>query len=213
MLSSHRSVVRQIAPFYGRGEGTLALETLGWRGRLQGFRRRNEEKTFTLGGSPQAMIQADKGLTARLPLDPHERRGQSQPIRCTQGVPLEGVRGVVPDSLTGEDLRPGSGEARQKRACSSSLVWKRPSRRRRAKADQHSTMLPHQTIISVSSARTSLSHGVQGSSRQSGMMAEASQNFIGLSRAPPSAYVAPAPGGLWDGEASTPRQAHAQSRA
>ena len=69
-------------PFYGRGEGTLALETLRYRRRLQGFRRRNEEKTFTLGSGPQAMIQADKGLTARLPLDPHERRGQLQPIRC-----------------------------------------------------------------------------------------------------------------------------------
>ena len=52
------------------------------------------------------MIQADKGLTARLPLDPHKRRGQLQPIRCTQGVPLEGVRGIIPDGLTGEDLRP-----------------------------------------------------------------------------------------------------------
>jgi hypothetical protein len=65
----------QNRPFSGRSEGTLALETLGWRGCLQGFRRRNEEKTFTLGGGPQAMIKADKGLTARLPLDPHERRG------------------------------------------------------------------------------------------------------------------------------------------
>jgi hypothetical protein len=46
-------------------------------------------------------------------------------------------------------------------------------------------MLPHQTIISVSSASTWLSHRVQGSSRQRGMMAEASQNFIDLSRAPP----------------------------
>ena len=63
------------------------------------------------------MIQADKGLTARLPLDPHKRRGQLQPIRCTQGVPLEGVRGIVPDGLTGEDLRPGSGEARKQSPC------------------------------------------------------------------------------------------------
>jgi hypothetical protein len=103
--------------FYGHGEGTLALETLGWCGRLQGFRRREEEKTFTLGGGPQSMIQTDEGLAARLPLDPHERCGQLQPIRCTQGVPLEGRRGVVPDGLAGEDIRPGSREARKKCPC------------------------------------------------------------------------------------------------
>jgi hypothetical protein len=62
------------------------------------------------------MIQTDKGLAARLPLDPYEHRGQLQPIRCPQGVPLEGVRGVVPDGLAGEDLRPGRGEVRKKRA-------------------------------------------------------------------------------------------------
>jgi hypothetical protein len=63
------------------------------------------------------MIQTDKGLAARLPLDPHKRRGQLQPIRGPQGMPLEGVRGVVPDGLTGEDLRPGSSEARKKSTC------------------------------------------------------------------------------------------------
>ena len=132
------------------------------------------------------MIQADKGLAARLPLAPHKRRGQLQPIRCTQGVPLEGVRGVVPDRLTGEDLRPGRGEAREKRACVLFIPRLEEAFPPQAReGDQHSTMLPHQTTIPVSSANIWLSTHVQGSSRQSGMMAEASQNFIDLARAPP----------------------------
>jgi hypothetical protein len=83
---------------------------------LQGFWRRDEEKTCTLGGGPHAMIQTDEGLAARLPLDPHERCGQLQPIRCTQGVPLEGVRSVIPDGVAGEDLRPHRRKACQQRA-------------------------------------------------------------------------------------------------
>ncbi len=102
--------------FYGHGEGTLALETLGWCGRWQGCWRREKEKTFTLGGGPQTMIQTDEGLAAWLPLDPHECRGQLQPIRCAQGVPLEGVRSVVPDGLAREDLRPRRREVCQQRA-------------------------------------------------------------------------------------------------
>jgi hypothetical protein len=34
--------------FIGAGR-VLPLEMLGWRGRLQGLRRRDEQKTFTLG--------------------------------------------------------------------------------------------------------------------------------------------------------------------
>jgi hypothetical protein len=41
--------VLTLSPIF-RGTGrVLPLEMLGWRGRLQGLRRRDEQKTFTLG--------------------------------------------------------------------------------------------------------------------------------------------------------------------
>jgi hypothetical protein len=63
---------------------------------LQGFWRRDEEKTLTLGGGPQAMIQTDEGLAARLPLDPHEcmfRRDDVDDRRLVEGdkVKIAGV--------------------------------------------------------------------------------------------------------------------------
>src|SRR5262249_39914658 len=63
------------------------------------------------------MIQADKGLADRLTLDPHEGRSQLERIRGPQRVPQEDTRGVVPDSLTGENLRPSRGEAHQEGTC------------------------------------------------------------------------------------------------
>jgi hypothetical protein len=71
------ATVAAITPYY-------ALETLGEWGPLQGFWRREEEKPFPLGGSPQAMTQADQGVPDRRPLGPHERRGQLPRIRRAQ---------------------------------------------------------------------------------------------------------------------------------
>lgn len=57
--------------------------------------------------------------------------------------------------------------------------------RSRAKAEKHSIGVAHHATTALSCSAIFRRTGVRGSSRQSGMIAEASQNFIALAPAPP----------------------------
>ena len=101
-------------PFYGYGEGTLALETLGLCECLQGFWRRDEEKTFTLGCGPQAMIQGDqivkRGKTVRgtqryLCQNPLYAKGSFRFEYCNRGGLPEVKHMIIDMSLNARGVR------------------------------------------------------------------------------------------------------------